>query len=125
MPRILVRTGRENRRPAAHRDVVPCRPAAVGRVPRRNRRWLVDDRAARRQSAPRTLPNLARWAGGPPQQTATNEQRANRKPIGATKMNSRVQPNPVGRDVQNVVSEAQELLKTVKDEGANQMDAMK
>ena len=40
-------------------------------------------------------------------------------------MNSRVQSNPVGRDVQNVVSEAQELLKTVKDEGSNQMDAMK
>ena len=38
-------------------------------------------------------------------------------------MNSRV--NPVGRDVQNVVSEAQELLKTVKDEGATQVDAMK
>ena len=40
-------------------------------------------------------------------------------------MNSRVQSNPVGRDVQNVVSEAQELLKTVKDEGANQMDNVK
>jgi ElaB protein len=40
-------------------------------------------------------------------------------------MNSRVQSNPVGRDVQNVVSEAQELLKTVKDEGATQMDAVK
>lgn len=40
-------------------------------------------------------------------------------------MNSRVQSNPVGRDVQNVVSEAQELLKTVKDEGAHQMDAVK
>ena len=40
-------------------------------------------------------------------------------------MNSRVQSNPVGRDVQNVVSEAQELLKTVKDEGASQMDAVK
>ena len=40
-------------------------------------------------------------------------------------MNSRVQSNPVGRDVQNVVSEAQELLKTVKDEGTNQMDAVK
>lgn len=40
-------------------------------------------------------------------------------------MNSRAQPNPVGRDVQNVVSEAQELLKTVKDEGATQVDAMK
>lgn len=40
-------------------------------------------------------------------------------------MNSRVQSNPVGRDVQNVVSEAQELLKTVKDEGASQVDAVK
>ncbi len=37
-------------------------------------------------------------------------------------MQSRAQTNPVGRDVQNVVSEAQELLKTVKDEGANRMD---
>ena len=35
------------------------------------------------------------------------------------------QTNPVGRDVQNVVTEAQELLKTVKDEGASQIDAMK
>lgn len=35
------------------------------------------------------------------------------------------QTNPVGRDVQNVVTEAQELLKTVKDEGASQLDAMK
>ena len=35
------------------------------------------------------------------------------------------QPNPLGRDVQNVVSEAQELLKTVKDEGATQMDNMR
>lgn len=40
-------------------------------------------------------------------------------------MQSRAQPNPLGRDVQNVVSEAQELLKTVKDEGATQIDAMK
>lgn len=40
-------------------------------------------------------------------------------------MQSRAQPNPVGRDVQNVVSEAQELLKTVKDEGTAQIDAMK
>lgn len=37
-------------------------------------------------------------------------------------MQSRAQPNALGRDVQNVVSEAQELLKTVKDEGANQLD---
>lgn len=37
-------------------------------------------------------------------------------------MQSRAQPNPLGRDVQNVVSEAQELLKTVKDEGSTQMD---
>ena len=40
-------------------------------------------------------------------------------------MQSRAQSNPVGRDVQNVVSEAQELLKTVKDEGATQLEAMK
>ena len=40
-------------------------------------------------------------------------------------MQNRVQSNPVGRDVQNVVSEAQELLKTVKDEGATQIDAVK
>jgi ElaB/YqjD/DUF883 family membrane-anchored ribosome-binding protein len=40
-------------------------------------------------------------------------------------MQTRVQPNPVSRDVQNVVSEAQELLKTVKDEGATQLEAVR
>ena len=40
-------------------------------------------------------------------------------------MQSRPQSSPVGRDVQNVVSEAQELLKTVKDEGATQLDAVR
>jgi ElaB/YqjD/DUF883 family membrane-anchored ribosome-binding protein len=40
-------------------------------------------------------------------------------------MQSRAQPNPVGRDVQNVVSEAQELLKTVKDEGASKLEDVK
>ena len=40
-------------------------------------------------------------------------------------MQSRTQSNPIGRDVQNVVSEAQELLKTVKDEGATQLDAVR
>ena len=40
-------------------------------------------------------------------------------------MLNRAQANPVGRDVQNVVSEAQELLKTVKEEGATQMDAVR
>ena len=40
-------------------------------------------------------------------------------------MASRAQPNELGKDVQNVVSEAQELLKTVKDEGAMQVDNMK
>ncbi len=34
------------------------------------------------------------------------------------------QTNPVGRDVQNVVTEAQELLKTVKEEGSSQLDNM-
>jgi len=38
---------------------------------------------------------------------------------------SRSQANAIGRDVQNVVSEAQDLLKTVKDEGASKMDEMK
>lgn len=40
-------------------------------------------------------------------------------------MQTRAQSNPLGRDVQNVVSEAQELLKTVKDEGATQLDAVR
>jgi ElaB/YqjD/DUF883 family membrane-anchored ribosome-binding protein len=40
-------------------------------------------------------------------------------------MQNRAQSNPIGRDVQNVVSEAQELLKTVKDEGATQLDAVR
>jgi ElaB/YqjD/DUF883 family membrane-anchored ribosome-binding protein len=40
-------------------------------------------------------------------------------------MQSRATPNPVGRDVQNVVNEAQELLKTVHHEGANRLDDMK
>ena len=36
-------------------------------------------------------------------------------------MNSRVQPNPISRDAQAVVTEAQELLKTVRDEGASKL----
>jgi ElaB/YqjD/DUF883 family membrane-anchored ribosome-binding protein len=40
-------------------------------------------------------------------------------------MQSRSQANALGRDVQNVVSEAQDLLKTVKDEGASKIDEMK
>lgn len=40
-------------------------------------------------------------------------------------MQTRPSSTPVGRDVQNVVSEAQELLKTVKDEGATQIDAVR
>ena len=40
-------------------------------------------------------------------------------------MQSRAQPNNLGRDVQNVVSEAQDLLKTVKDEGASRIDEVK
>lgn len=38
-------------------------------------------------------------------------------------MFSRAKSDPVGRDVQNVVTEAQELLKTVNDEGATRVDA--
>lgn len=40
-------------------------------------------------------------------------------------MQSRAQSNPIARDVQNVVSEAQELLKTVKDEGASKLGEMR
>ena len=40
-------------------------------------------------------------------------------------MQSRSQANALGRDVQNVVSEAQDLLKTVKDEGATRIDDVK
>lgn len=40
-------------------------------------------------------------------------------------MQSRATPNPVGRDVQNVVNEAQELLKTVQTEGATRLDEVK
>jgi len=40
-------------------------------------------------------------------------------------MQSRAQSNPIGRDVQNVVSEAQELLRTVKDEGASKFDEVR
>jgi ElaB/YqjD/DUF883 family membrane-anchored ribosome-binding protein len=40
-------------------------------------------------------------------------------------MQSRATPNAVGRDVQNVVNEAQELLKTVHTEGANKLDEVK
>jgi ElaB/YqjD/DUF883 family membrane-anchored ribosome-binding protein len=38
---------------------------------------------------------------------------------------TRTQANQIGRDVQNVVSEAQELLKTVKDEGASKLDEVR
>lgn len=40
-------------------------------------------------------------------------------------MQTRAQTNPIGRDVQNVVNEAQELLKTVQTEGANRLDEVK
>jgi len=40
-------------------------------------------------------------------------------------MQTRAQTNQLGRDVQNVVSEAQDLLKTVKDEGASTIDDVK
>jgi ElaB/YqjD/DUF883 family membrane-anchored ribosome-binding protein len=40
-------------------------------------------------------------------------------------MHSRATPDSVGRDVKNVVNEAQELLKTVQAEGSNRMDEVK
>jgi ElaB/YqjD/DUF883 family membrane-anchored ribosome-binding protein len=38
---------------------------------------------------------------------------------------TRTQANQVGRDVQNVVTEAQELLQTVKDEGSSKLNEMR
>lgn len=40
-------------------------------------------------------------------------------------MRSTPQANALARDTQNVVTEAQELLKTVKDEGANKLDQVR
>jgi ElaB protein len=40
-------------------------------------------------------------------------------------MRSTPQANSLARDTQNVVSEAQELLKTVKDEGASKLDQVR
>jgi ElaB/YqjD/DUF883 family membrane-anchored ribosome-binding protein len=40
-------------------------------------------------------------------------------------MQSRATADSVGRDVKNVVNEAQELLKTVHTEGSNRMDEVK
>jgi ElaB/YqjD/DUF883 family membrane-anchored ribosome-binding protein len=40
-------------------------------------------------------------------------------------MQTRATSNPVGRDVQNVVNEAQELLKTVHTEGTSRLDEVK
>jgi ElaB protein len=40
-------------------------------------------------------------------------------------MQSHAQSNPVGREVQNVVNEAQELLKTVQTEGSDKLDEVK
>lgn len=35
------------------------------------------------------------------------------------------QPNPVSRDIQNVVSDAQDLLKTVQDQGGDKVSEMR
>ena len=40
-------------------------------------------------------------------------------------MRSTTQANPLARDTQNVVSEAQELLKTVKDEGSERLNQVR
>ncbi len=40
-------------------------------------------------------------------------------------MRSTTQSNPVNRDIQNVVSDAQDLLKTVQNEGQSRMDDMR
>jgi len=40
-------------------------------------------------------------------------------------MRSTTTPNPVARDIQNVVSDAQDLLKTVQDQGENKLSEMR
>ena len=40
-------------------------------------------------------------------------------------MQTRATPDSIGRDVKNVVNEAQELLKTVQSEGSNRIDEVK
>lgn len=40
-------------------------------------------------------------------------------------MRSTTQSNPVNRDIQNVVSDAQDLLKTVQNEGQGRIDEMR
>ena len=40
-------------------------------------------------------------------------------------MQTRATPDAIGRDVKNVVNEAQELLKTVQTEGSNRIDEVK
>jgi ElaB/YqjD/DUF883 family membrane-anchored ribosome-binding protein len=40
-------------------------------------------------------------------------------------MRSTTSPNPVGRDIQNVVSDAQDLLKTVQNEGEGKLNEMR
>jgi ElaB/YqjD/DUF883 family membrane-anchored ribosome-binding protein len=96
----------------------------------RIRGLLVAGRATIRQSRPAHLPNLARWAWGarhrPPLANEsdtefTDETRS--KEIAMRSTSS--QPNPVARDIQNVVSDAQDLLKTVQDTGADKMGEMR
>lgn len=40
-------------------------------------------------------------------------------------MRSTTQPNPVSRDIQNVVSDAQDLLKTVQNDGESKVNEMR
>lgn len=40
-------------------------------------------------------------------------------------MRSTSQPNPVARDIQNVVSDAQDLLKTVQNDGTEKLNEMR
>src|SRR5687767_9445672 len=87
---------------------------AVGAVPRLNRRPPAS-RASRsdRGRAARSL----FWRGSPGQ---------HHRPQGANAMRSNnPTANSLARDTQNVVSEAQELLKTVKEDGMNKMDQVR
>src|SRR5438128_608640 len=94
---------------------------------------LHERRAARRQSVSPRMPNLAGWETRPPKKARwTTLPRSGNSQPKETDMRSTTQPNtiaqqtnPIARDIQNVVSDAQELLKTVQAEGESRLADVK
>jgi ElaB/YqjD/DUF883 family membrane-anchored ribosome-binding protein len=90
--------------------------------------WLLPTGRVRlRHKASGAVPILARWAGrlsARPRRIENHPDRSATRRHAMT-LQSHTQTSPVGRDVQNVVSEAQELLKTVKAEGASKIDEVR